>query len=126
MGEALLVALVSGPLGGALVALVGWLRGSRKDNAEADQTVGEAWQAIVAELRSDISDLRQRIDGLEDELRQSRSEEQRLRDEIVRYRRIIQSLLRYMLRLRDSLAQVGEVPDFPRDVEDAMTDPGLP
>lgn len=128
MSSSVWAAVISGPIGGAVVALVGWLRSRRLSDAAADETVGKAWKAIVDELRNDLSDLRTRVDDLEEELRKSRSEEQRLRDEIKRYREIIQSLLRYMLRLRDALAQVPEaaVPPFPRVVEDAMTDPGLP
>lgn len=127
MSDAVVIGILSGSGSAAVVQIVLWLRNRRQDSAMADKTVGEAWQEIVTELRSDISDLRDRVGTLEDDLHRERQEAQHLRDQIKRYRAIIQSLLRYMLKLRDSLVSEGQqVPPFPQDVEDAMTDPGLP
>ena len=114
---------VAASVGGAIVAAINWLRSRRKDAAEADLTVGQTWQEIVTELRTDIADLRSRIDVLEDDLATERAETQRQRNEINRYRGIIRSLMRHVLRLRDELSKANaEVPPLPADVEDAMTD----
>lgn len=126
-GQAVLVALISGPIGGAVVAAISWLRGRRVDDAQADKTVGEAWQEIVAELRTDISDLRGRVDTLEGELRREQSRSKGLEAEVDRYRAIARSLLRHVLRLRDALgAQGADIPALPQDVEDALTSLDLP
>lgn len=127
MASQVLVALISGPIGGAAVAAVGWFRGRRGEDAQADKTIGEAWQEIVSELRKDISDLRDRVDALEDELRREQARSKGLEAEVDRYRSIARSLLRHVLRLRDALGSSGaEVPALPQDVEDALTSLDLP
>jgi chromosome segregation ATPase len=128
MSDPALIALLSGAGSTLLVQLIGWLRGHRKDNAVADRTVGEAWQAIVEELRQDVRDLRNRVTALEDELGRERDRVKALTAEVDRYKAIAKSLAKHVLRLRDELAKKNDadVPPLPSDVEDAMTVIDLP
>lgn len=127
MSDALWVAILSGPAAVTLDRLVTWLRGRRKDAAEADQTVGEAWRTIVAELRNDIADLRNRVDALEDERQTLLERVKALMAEVDHYRRIARSMARHVLHLRDTLNAAGaDVPVLPTDVEDALTTIDLP
>lgn len=55
-------------IGGACVKLVDWWRRRRRDDAEADVTVGEAWQAVVKQLQADVARLTARVAELETHL----------------------------------------------------------
>ena len=122
-----ITALITGPLGGGAVALGAWLRGHRKDTADAELTFSETWKAIVAELRGDIADLRGRVATLEDDLAAEKKHAKDLEIKVERYRDIIRSLLRHTLKLRDALAEAhAEIPPTPPDIEDALTGIDLP
>ena len=117
---------------GGLVTLVAdrgltWARNRNKDDAEAERTVGQTWQTIVQELRTDIEKLRERVDSLEDELSREREQKKALTAELDRYKNIARSLLRHVIKLRDALAQAhADVPAMPPEIEDAMTSVELP
>lgn len=122
MSDAVLIALLSGPAVVTLDRLITWWRNRRKEDAAADLTTGEAWRAIVSELRGDIADLRDRVKALEDEREQLLDRVKGLIAEVDHYRRIARSMARHVLRLRDALAATGaDVPVLPTDVEDALT-----
>ena len=122
MSDAVLIAVLSGTGSTLLVQLVLWLRNRRKDDAEADKTVGEAWQTIVTELRSDIADLRNRVTALETERTRLLDRIKGLVAEVDHYRRIASSMARHVIRLREALSAAGaDVPTMPSEVEDALT-----
>lgn len=127
MPETVLLALLSAPLAILLDRSFAWIRNRRKDDAEADLTVGTAWQQLADGLRGDIENLRKRVDALEADLDKERERSKGLTAEVDRYRRIAQSLARHVLRLRDALGKANvEVPLLPSDVEDALTIINLP
>lgn len=127
MDQSVLAALVTGPTVIVLDRAVSWLRGRRKDDAEAQLTVGQAWQSIAEELRNDISNLRSRVERLEGENGILRDRLAAALAEVDHYKRIAKSFARHVLRLRESLANSeAEVPVLPTDVEDALTIIELP
>lgn len=127
MDQSVLAALVTGPTVIVLDRAVSWLRGRRKDDAEAQLTVGQAWQSIAEELRNDISNLRSRVERLEGENGILRDRLAAALAEVDHYKRIAKSFARHVLRLRESLANSeAEVPVLPSDVEDALTIIELP
>lgn len=125
--RALIVAGITGPFAIAVDRALTWFRSRRKDNAEADLTLGQSWKQIVEELRRDIGDLRERVVSLETEVDRERNRAKGLEAEVDKYRTIARSLLRHVLRLRDTLAKANvEMPEIPPDIEDALTGIDLP
>jgi chromosome segregation ATPase len=123
----LMTALISGPIGGAVVALGGWLRNRRKDDAEAGLTVDQRWEQYADRIESRMKDLEERVDELEAQLEREQNRAKGLEAEVDRYRSIARSLLRHVLRLREALGKTdAEVPPIPQDIEDALTGIDLP
>lgn len=122
MSDAVLIAILSGTGSTLAVQLVLWLRNRRKDDAEADKTVGETWQTIVGELKGQIEDLRTRVGNLEGERETLLERVKGLIAEVDHYRRIARAMARHVLKLRDELAKTAsDVPPLPSEVEDALT-----
>lgn len=125
--QTVLAALISGPIGGAVVAVGGWLRGRRKDDAEAGLTVDQRWEQYADRIEGRMRSLEERVSELETQLEREQDRAKGLEAEVDRYRSIARSLLRHVLKLRDALAKAhAELPDMPADVEAAMTSVDLP
>lgn len=128
MSDAVLIALLSGPVLLGLDRSITWLRNRKKDDAEAGLTIDQRWENYAEAIEKRVEGLEKRVEGLEADLERERQRNKGLAAEVDRYKRIAKSLARHVLRLRDALAAAngGEVPAIPQDIEDALTMIDLP
>ncbi|MBO9523906.1 MAG: hypothetical protein J7518_20420 [Nocardioidaceae bacterium] len=127
MSDALWIALLSGPVVLGLREGVAWLRNHGKEEAEAALTVDQRWEKLADQYEGRITALEERVTAVEDENSGLRDRLAAALAEVDRYRAIARSLLRQVLRLRESLATQGvEAPPLPSDIEDAFTSLDLP
>ena len=115
MSEAVTVALIAGPLGAATTLLLGRWLGRRRDSVEIDDLVAEKWKEWADELEK-------RVAKLEHDLAEERKANANLQHQNERLRRLLTSLIRWAIQMRDALIQLdSDVPPAPADVEEALT-----
>ena len=133
MNESLWSALI----GGALVAIVGPVvlalikralpsrtetAEARADEANANASAAEQWQAWSTHQAQRITALEDRVSTLESALTAEREENGNLRVQNEIQSRLLRSVCRWALLLRDELLKAGgAVPPTPVDVEAALT-----
>ena len=129
MTETIWVALIAASGGAIVNPLLGFLTGRRKANAEADKTtaetrgtVAEQWRLWSVHQDKRIEGLEGRVETLETDLKQERTESGGLRDQVEIQSRLLRSVCRWALSLKDELLRVGgRIPPMPVDVEAALT-----
>lgn len=127
MSDAVLIAIVTGPAVLAIDRMISWLRNRSKDEAEAGLTVDQRWENLADRLDRRVAELEDRVTDLEKEIEREREQKRALAAEVDRYKRIAKSLLRYVIKLRDGLAEAtGTPPSIPSDIEEAITTLDLP
>lgn len=123
----IITALITGPIGGAVVAIAGWIRNRRKDAAETGLTVDQRWEQYADRIEGRMKALEKRVTELETQLETEQRHAKGLQAEVDKYRSLARTLLRHVIKLRDALAKAhAEVPDIPPDIEDALTGIDLP
>lgn len=129
MNETILVAAIA-MMGGAVIGpTVQWLLSRRKTAAETDKTAVETEGTIAAQWQAWSAEQSRRIDNLERdvaELKQALADEEQtnrqLRMQVEHQSRLLRSVVRWAITLRDELLKVGgSVPPTPVDVESALT-----
>ena len=136
MTETIWVALIAMSGGAIINPLFGWLTGRRKTEAEANRTdaetrgtVAEQWRLWSVHQDKRIEGLESRVETLETDLKTERTESNGLRDQVEIQSRLLRSVCRWALSLKDELLRLGgSIPPMPVDVEAALTslDPESP
>lgn len=115
MSEAVVVALVAGPLSAALTILLTKAVGRRRDDAEVDASVAAAWQAWSREQGTRITGLEERVAQLETDLAASRAQNRRQAS-------LLTAVIQWALQLRDEIIRLnGHPPPAPAEVQAALT-----
>lgn len=129
MTETIWVALIAMSGGAIITPLFTWLTGRRKNEAEASGVVAEQWRLWSVHQDKRIEGLESRVETLETDLKTERTESNGLRDQVEIQSRLLRSVCRWALSLKDELLRLGgSIPPMPVDVEAALTslDPESP
>jgi hypothetical protein len=122
---ALVTAVVAPALTLLLQRALSWRNDRAKagaDEAVAEASVAEQWQAWSAHQGQRIAALEARVSTLETALADERAENGNLRAQVEVQSRLLRSVCRWALLLRDELLKAGGVvPATPVDVEAALT-----
>jgi len=115
MSDALVVALIAGPLSGAVTILLTKAMGRRRDAAEVDASVAAAWQAWSHEQGQRIMRLEERVGQLETDLSTAREQNRRQAS-------LLTAVIQWALQLRDEIIRLnGHPPPAPPEVQAALT-----
>lgn len=127
MSDAVLVAVIIGLAGPTVGALVHkWLT-RKRDGAETVGTVADQWQDWAAELKARVAALEAKVSTLETALAVAESTNQQLRALVDLKSRLLRSVVRWAITLRDELLKTDPdrpIPPMPVDVESALTSLG--
>lgn len=122
MNEPILIAAIA-MAGGAIIGpLVQWVLNHRKREVETDGSIASQWMQWSAELKERVDALEQDVAALKAALAQEESTNRQLRAKVDEQSRLLRSVVRWAITLRDELLKVsGSVPPTPVDVESALT-----
>lgn len=122
---ALITAIVAPALTLLLQRALSWRTDKAKagaDEAVAEASVAEQWQAWSTHQGNRIAALETRVSTLESALADERAENGNLRAQVEVQSRLLRSVCRWALLLRDEVLKAhGTVPATPVDVEAALT-----
>lgn len=108
----ILIASLVSPL---VLLLLTRVLGRRRESVETEGAVAAQWQAWSAELK-------ERVVALEDDVAELKKSLDAERDKNERQSRLMRSLVRWAILLRDEVIRLGgNVPPAPVEVEAAMT-----
>lgn len=120
--DALMTALVVGPISGLVVLLVTKALSARGDEAAAKKTEAEADGIVQAGYEKYISHLEKRLDAVESRVGTLEQALDASKAQVKGLTRLLRVTVRWALTLRDELIRMGgAVPDMPAELDIALT-----
>lgn len=104
-GQVALIGAIGTLAGGALVAIINWLRGRHKDGADAAHVITQAASTAVTMAREESEQLRAELHAARAEIAAMRAEMANLTREVHELRGTVSGLEREREQLLDALAR---------------------